>query len=136
MIDLDGIGRQSTDPAPMGSPMPSDDSQLTVFYSKQAPWIEAELKGVALAESLKVAWNPQPVFHEFSDHAPFHTKKIPSMFFFAGAHADYHKPTDSQDKIDWNLLDKRIEFLRACLEKLGNQQGRLTFAEGEEERRP
>ena len=136
MIDLDGIGRLATGPSPMGSPIPTDDSQLTVFYSKQASWIEEELKGVALAESIKVAWNPQPVFHEFSDHAPFHAKKIPSMFFFAGAHADYHKPTDSRDKIDWNLLGKRIEFLKACLDKLGNQQGRLTFAEGEEGRRP
>jgi hypothetical protein len=136
MINLDCVGRIASGPVPMGSPIPSDDSQLTVFYSKQAPWIEEELAGIAVAQSLKVAWSPQPVFHEFSDHASFHAKKIPSMFFFGGAHADYHKPTDSPDKIDWNLLGKRIEFLKACLDKLGNQQGRLTFAEGEEEGRP
>jgi len=136
MINLDCEGRIASGPAPMGSPLQNDDSQLTVFYSKQAPWIEEELKGVALTESLRVIWSSQPVFHEFSDHASFHAKKIPSMFFFGGAHGDYHKPTDSPDKIEWDLLGKRIEFLIACLDRLGNVQGGLEFVEGEGKRRP
>jgi hypothetical protein len=35
-----------------------------------------------------------------SDHASFFGKKIPVLFFFTGLHADYHRPTDTADKLD------------------------------------
>jgi hypothetical protein len=136
MVNLDAVGRVASGPPPMGSPMTHDDSELTVFYSKQAPWIEQELNGIATVQSVKVAWNPQPVFHEFSDHAAFHAKNIPSMFFFGGSNPDYHKTTDSPEKIEWKLLEKRMLFLTACLEELGNREGRLEFDTGEGMGRP
>ena len=35
-----------------------------------------------------------------SDHASFYQKKIPVFFFFTGDHKDYHRPTDTADKIN------------------------------------
>ena len=35
-----------------------------------------------------------------SDHTSFVAKKIPVLFFFSGLHSDYHKPSDTWDKID------------------------------------
>src|SRR5271167_4176950 len=35
-----------------------------------------------------------------SDHTSFVAKKIPVLFFFSGLHADYHKPSDTWDKIN------------------------------------
>jgi len=35
-----------------------------------------------------------------SDHSSFYGKKIPVLFFFTGLHADYHRPTDTADKLD------------------------------------
>ena len=35
-----------------------------------------------------------------SDHSSFVTKKIPVLFFFSGLHSDYHKPSDTADKIN------------------------------------
>lgn len=35
-----------------------------------------------------------------SDHTSFVTKKIPVLFFFSGLHGDYHKPSDTADKIN------------------------------------
>jgi len=35
-----------------------------------------------------------------SDHTSFTTKQVPVLFFFSGLHADYHKPSDTADKID------------------------------------
>jgi len=35
-----------------------------------------------------------------SDHTSFTTKQVPVLFFFSGLHADYHKPSDTWDKID------------------------------------
>ena len=35
-----------------------------------------------------------------SDHTSFVSKKIPVLFFFSGLHSDYHKPSDTWDKIN------------------------------------
>jgi hypothetical protein len=35
-----------------------------------------------------------------SDHTSFTTKEVPVLFFFSGLHADYHKPSDTWDKIN------------------------------------
>jgi len=35
-----------------------------------------------------------------SDHSSFYKKKIPVLMLFTGAHADYHKPSDTWDKIN------------------------------------
>ncbi|MBK9167675.1 MAG: M28 family peptidase [Bryobacterales bacterium] len=35
-----------------------------------------------------------------SDHTSFTTKEVPVLFFFSGLHADYHKPSDTWEKID------------------------------------
>lgn len=39
-----------------------------------------------------------------SDHAPFHQKKIPFLYLGVEDHEDYHKPTDTFDKIDKSFL--------------------------------
>jgi Zn-dependent M28 family amino/carboxypeptidase len=35
-----------------------------------------------------------------SDHESFYRKKVPVLFLFTGLHSEYHKPTDTPDKID------------------------------------
>jgi len=42
-----------------------------------------------------------------SDHYNFAKKNIPVIFYFSGVHEDYHKPTDTMDKIDLEMLRKR-----------------------------
>jgi hypothetical protein len=34
-----------------------------------------------------------------SDHTSFKSKQVPTLFFFSGLHADYHRPTDTWEKI-------------------------------------
>ncbi len=36
-----------------------------------------------------------------SDHSSFYAKKIPVLFFFTGTHEDYHKPSDTADRINY-----------------------------------
>ena len=43
---------------------------------------------------------PQESFYTRSDHYNFARKGVPILFFFNGTHADYHRPSDSVDKID------------------------------------
>lgn len=46
-----------------------------------------------------------------SDHASFNAKEIPVLFFFTGLHADYHKPTDDWDLINYSGQKLVTEFI-------------------------
>ena len=46
-----------------------------------------------------------------SDHSSFYGKQIPVLFFFTGAHADYHKPSDTADKINYEGLMRVTDFV-------------------------
>lgn len=43
---------------------------------------------------------PSQNFYQRSDHIHFARKGVPILFFFNGTHPDYHRPTDSVDRID------------------------------------
>lgn len=48
-----------------------------------------------------------------SDHYNFAKNNIPVVFYFNGIHEDYHKSTDTSDKINYNLLTKRTQLIFA-----------------------
>ena len=63
-------------------------------------------------------------FYFRSDHYNFAKNNIPSIFYFSGVHEDYHKATDTVDKIDFNKVEKisRLVFHTAWL--LLNEENR------------
>lgn len=63
-------------------------------------------------------------FYERSDHYNFAKNGIPSVFLFNGVHADYHKATDSADKIEYDALAKRAQFAFATAWELANRLDR------------
>ncbi len=40
---------------------------------------------------------------------------MPSLSFTTGAHQDYHKPSDTADKIDYDDLDRVVDFAAAIV---------------------
>jgi Zn-dependent M28 family amino/carboxypeptidase len=54
--------------------------------------------------------DPERIYYR-SDHFNFARKGVPIIFYFDGIHADYHKPTDTPDKINYDLLEKRARFV-------------------------
>jgi len=63
-------------------------------------------------------------FYYRSDHYNFAKKGIPSVFLFNGVHADYHKPTDTPDKIEYDALAKRTQLAFAIAWELANRDNR------------
>ncbi len=53
-----------------------------------------------------------------SDHSSFYKKKVPVLMLFTGAHTDYHKPTDTWDKIDYPGLERVALFAAALVDSL------------------
>jgi len=43
-----------------------------------------------------------------SDHMSFAQKKIPVLFLFSGMHADYHRPTDTADKVNYDGMEQTV----------------------------
>tara|TARA_B100001758_G_C18415546_1_gene619265 strand:+ start:5708 stop:6688 length:981 start_codon:yes stop_codon:yes gene_type:complete len=64
-------------------------------------------------------------FYFRSDHYNFAKKGIPIIFYFNGTHEDYHKPTDTPDKINYPLLSKRTKLIFYTAWKLANQPERI-----------
>ena len=50
-------------------------------------------------------------FYYRSDHYNFAAKGVPVIFYFNGTHADYHKPTDRVEKINFDLMEKRTRII-------------------------
>jgi Zn-dependent M28 family amino/carboxypeptidase len=50
-------------------------------------------------------------FYYRSDHYNFAKKGVPIIFYFNGTHADYHKPTDRVEKINFDLMEKRLHLI-------------------------
>ncbi|MBT4793525.1 MAG: M28 family peptidase [Halobacteriovoraceae bacterium] len=61
-----------------------------------------------------------------SDHASFIRKKIPALFFTTGAHEDYHKSSDTAEKINYPQLDKLLVYSQDILKKI-DAENKITF---------
>jgi Zn-dependent M28 family amino/carboxypeptidase len=62
-----------------------------------------------------------------SDHTSFVGKKIPVLFFFSGLHSDYHKPSDTWDKINAADAAKLLDFIDDVALKLDSANERVAF---------
>jgi Zn-dependent M28 family amino/carboxypeptidase len=61
-----------------------------------------------------------------SDHYNFARKGVPVLFFYDGMLlADYHKPTDTVDKINWDLYQKRVRLIFLTAWDMANRDDML-----------
>jgi hypothetical protein len=62
-----------------------------------------------------------------SDHTSFTAKQVPVLFFFSGLHADYHKPSDTWDKIDAPSAVRLLEMVADVMDHLRDAPTRPQF---------
>jgi len=91
--------------------MVSRNDKREIFVAGTHPWpqLKAPLEAVAKRAPITVLFgHDKPVaiaggvddWTNQSDHGPFNDAKIPFVYFGVEDHADYHKPTDTADKIN------------------------------------
>ncbi len=68
--------------------------------------------------------DPQKIYYR-SDHYNFAKHKIPIVFYFNGLHADYHRPTDDVEKIDFNLAERSARLVFYTAWEVANREQRL-----------
>jgi len=72
--------------------------------------------------------DPKDVHQIFfrSDHYNFARKGVPILFFYDGMlKADYHKPTDTVEKINWSLFEKRSRMIFYTAWEMANRNDML-----------
>ena len=64
-------------------------------------------------------------FYYRSDHFHFIKNNIPAIFYFSGVHEDYHKPTDTADKILYEPYKRRVKLIFHTAWELANRDERI-----------
>lgn len=64
-------------------------------------------------------------FYFRSDHYNFAQKGIPVIFYFNGTHADYHRITDTPDKINFKMMARRAQLVFHTAWEMANREAML-----------
>ncbi|MFA5794153.1 MAG: M20/M25/M40 family metallo-hydrolase [Candidatus Brocadiia bacterium] len=115
MINLDTIGRPV-------------DNKLFVSGSVSSPALKDTLNQENESAGLKLNLSYGEV-PGGGDHISFLLSKVPTYFFFTGAHRDYHKVTDMVDKINFPGLVQVIQLVYCFARDVSNQSLRPEFKE-------
>ncbi len=68
--------------------------------------------------------DPEQIYYR-SDHYNFAKKGVPIIFYFDGIHKDYHRPSDTPDKINYDLLAKRARLVFFTAWEMANRDAML-----------
>ncbi|MBL8001213.1 MAG: M28 family peptidase [Flavobacteriales bacterium] len=66
-----------------------------------------------------------------SDHTSFYLQGVPAIHFFSGTHADYHKPSDDEDKVNYDGMLRTARFIESLVTNL-NDDGKVAFTKTQE----
>lgn len=64
-------------------------------------------------------------FYSRSDHYNFAKNNVPVIFYFSGTHADYHRPSDTPDKIEYDLFETRTRLIFYTAWEIANRTERI-----------
>ena len=62
-----------------------------------------------------------------SDHSSFYAKQVPVLFFWTGNHEDYHKPSDTADKINYEGEARIVSFVERIIRDIDKSDKRPTY---------
>jgi Zn-dependent M28 family amino/carboxypeptidase len=112
MVNMDMIGRL-------------DGKTLTVYGTGTSP----EWDALLAKDNADSAFTLKEVPDGFgpSDHAQFYGKDIPVLFFFTGNHSDYHRPSDTWDKINYPGEELVVRYVYRIARDIDGEAARPIF---------
>jgi membrane-associated protease RseP (regulator of RpoE activity) len=112
MLNMDMIGRIK-------------DGKVFIGGVGTGTTLKSLLEQARFGSSFKIEYSPGG--YSASDHTSFVTKRIPVLFFFSGLHSDYHKPSDTWDKIDSQSAARLVDVVGKTAMELSTASDRPTF---------
>jgi hypothetical protein len=107
------------------------DNKLTVQATGTSPSWAKLLEQANVAAGFDLVAQEDP--YQPTDVATFNGAGVPSLTFFTGTHADYHKPSDTADKIDYEDLDRVADFAAAILRRIEDAKDAPAFTKVEQQ---
>src|SRR5262249_23772984 len=125
-IDMIGRSKRAGDTNPRNADLSAAD-EIYVIGSKMMSTALGELSERVNNGYLRLRFNyryddpkdPNRFFFR-SDHFNYARKGVPIIFYFDGIHEDYHRPSDSPDKIDYQKMEKVARTIFATASELAN----------------
>ncbi len=71
-----------------------------------------------------------------SDHSSFYAKQIPVLFFWTGTHNDYHKPSDTFEKINYDDEVLILKMVARIVNQLDTADKRVTYTTAKSDAAP
>lgn len=123
MINMDMIGRMKDGKLVIGG----------VGTAKE--WRDIIAKGTADANrSFSLTLNEDG--YGPSDHSSFYGKQVPVLFFWTGTHIDYHKPSDTFEKINYTDEARILDLVAYIVREVDGTDKRLTYTTAKTEATP
>jgi hypothetical protein len=94
------------------------NNKLAVDGVGSSPLWGRILERANVAAGFDLAANPDP--YQPTDSSNFNQAGLPTLFLTTGSHPDYHKPSDTADKIDYEELDRIVDFAAAVIQAVAN----------------
>ena len=127
-LNLDMIGR--TDPTREGKNreyiyiIGSDHDSQDLHNLSEAT--NSKTVNIELDYRFNAKDDPQRFYYR-SDHYNFAKNGIPIIFYFSGTHPDYHMPSDTPDKIEYDLLEVRSRLVFYTAWNIANRDQRIVL---------
>jgi hypothetical protein len=114
MINMDMVGRMK-------------ENRLVVGGAASGSTFQPMMEELAKRHAELKIDNSEPAGFGGSDHVSFSAQQIPVLFFFSGLHADYHKPSDTWDKIDAEASARLLALVGDAAQELAGSEKRAEF---------
>ncbi len=125
-LQMDMIGRDEEENAEGDKGEKAEDNKNTLHLvgtQKLAPSLHEICLQKNEAAGFDIEYDQEGMFGR-SDHANFARMGVPIAFFFTGLHRDYHRPSDTPDKIDYPKLHRVVRYVYDIAFELASQAGR------------
>lgn len=119
MINLDMIGRLQND-------------ELTIFGFGTSPIWDGLIESSTYYDDFAIRTNPDGLGP--SDHASFYRNDIPVLFFHTGLHGDYHRPSDTADKINYEGMERIVTYVYDTARTITTYEEQIAFTKADSPR--
>jgi peptidase M28-like protein/PDZ domain-containing protein/PA domain-containing protein len=92
------------------------DNRLAAQATGTSPIWASLIERANVRAGFDIAIQPDP--YQPTDVSSFNDAMVPSLSFTTGAHSDYHKPSDTADKINYEDLDRVVDLATAITRQL------------------
>jgi aminopeptidase YwaD len=118
MLNMDMVGRLK-------------DNKLVIYGIGSSPMWETTIKNLNVPYQFDITYTKSGFGR--SDHSSFYSQNVPAVHFFTGTHDDYHRPSDTYEKINYEGSENVIKLVYDVTKEIDNETTPPEFTKAEED---